>query len=55
LNILAEGVVTMASEAPEIPIGEKRLSRREIRRELLLMRALQSRLVGPLLRRFAGP
>ena len=45
----------MASEVTEIPSGEKRLSRREIRRELLLMRALQSRLVGPLLRRFAGP
>ena len=45
----------MASEVTEIPSGEKRLSRREIRRELLLMRAPQSRLVGPLLRRFAVP
>ncbi|WP_141691888.1 hypothetical protein [Nocardia brasiliensis] len=42
-----------AAALPSAPLDPGRS--RDIRRELLLMRAFQSRLAGPLLRRFADP
>ncbi|WP_280409315.1 hypothetical protein, partial [Nocardia brasiliensis] len=42
-----------AAALPSAPLDPGRS--RDIRREMLLMRAFQSRLAGPLLRRFADP